>query len=418
MRLQEQVRQQAVDGKSAAKYLQLASTEQKNRTLAAMAQQIVRQSDQILSANHTDVQAARDNGMGEAKIDRLLLTAGRIQEMADGLLALRDMSDPIGEITERFVRPNGLLLEKRRVPFGLVAMIYESRPNVTVDAAGICLKTGNSVLLRGGKEALHSNTALVSALQAGLSECGFPTNCIQIVTSTQREAIDEIIRMQGLVDLVIPRGGASLIQRIVQGSLVPVVETGIGNCHVYVDCAADLQMASQIIENGKLQRPSVCNATETVLIHQDVSESWILELVTTLQQKGVEVRGCDRIRQIVTTVGEATEEDWNTEYNDLILAIKVVEDLQGALAHIDRYGTKHSETIVTEDAQAAEQFLLAVDAAAVYHNASTRFTDGSQFGFGAEIGISTQKMHARGPMGLKEMTTYKYIGRGSGQTRN
>jgi glutamate-5-semialdehyde dehydrogenase len=409
--------EQAQAAKRAEKILARMTTEEKNRALAAMARSLEEEKEPILQANQRDVQAARQAGLPEAKIDRLLLNEKRIRDMVEGLHAVARLNDPVGEVDETWTRPNGLLLQKVRVPFGLVAIIYESRPNVTVDAAGLCLKTGNAVILRGGKEALHSNLALVRALQKGLAAAGFPEQAVQLVERTEREAVDILIQLKDYVDLVIPRGGAGLIQRVVRNSVVPVIETGVGNCHIYVDQQADLAMATRIIVNAKTQRPSVCNAMETLLVHQAVAHRWLPEITAELRKAGVEVRGCERTRQVVGDLVAASEEDWETEYLDLILAVKVVDSLEEAIEHIDRYGTKHSEAIVTEDKAAAETFLRAVDAAAVYHNASTRFTDGFEYGFGAEIGISTQKMHARGPMGLRELTSYKYIGRGSGQIR-
>jgi glutamate-5-semialdehyde dehydrogenase len=415
--LYEVIVEQAKSAKRIEKILAMKTTEEKNRALKAMASALEEDMERILQANQEDVQTAREMGIPEAKIDRLILNEKRIRDMMEGLYTVAGLDDPVGEIDESWTRPNGLVLQKVRVPFGLIAIIYESRPNVTVDAAGLCLKTGNAVILRGGKEALQSNFALVRALQKGLAAAGFPKEAVQLVERTEREAVDILIQLKEYVDLVIPRGGAGLIQRVVQNSIVPVIETGVGNCHVYVDQHADLQMATEIVVNAKAQRPSVCNAMETLLVHQAVAPNWLPDVVESLRQAGVEVRGCEQARRVLTDLPAASEEDWETEYLDLILAVKVVRDLDEAIEHIDKYGTKHTEAIVTQDQAAAEKFLRAVDAAAVYHNASTRFTDGFEYGFGAEIGISTQKMHARGPMGLRELTSYKYIGRGSGQIR-
>jgi glutamate-5-semialdehyde dehydrogenase len=415
--LYEAIVEQAKSAKRIEKILAMKTTEEKNRALMTMASALEEDMERILQANREDVQTAREMGIPEAKIDRLILNEKRIRDMMEGLYSVAELDDPVGEIDESWTRPNGLVLQKVRVPFGLIAIIYESRPNVTVDAAGLCLKTGNAVILRGGKEALHSNFALVRSLQKGLVTAGFPKEAVQLVERTEREAVDILIQLKEYVDLVIPRGGAGLIQRVVQNSVVPVIETGVGNCHVYVDQHADLQMATEIVVNAKAQRPSVCNAMETLLVHQSVAPNWLPDVVERLHQAGVEVRGCEQARRVLPELPAALEEDWETEYLDLILAVKVVRDLNEAIEHIDKYGTKHTEAIVTQDQATAEKFLRAVDAAAVYHNASTRFTDGFEYGFGAEIGISTQKMHARGPMGLRELTSYKYIGRGSGQIR-
>jgi glutamate-5-semialdehyde dehydrogenase len=419
--LQEAVLQKARAGKRAARSLGILTTDDKNEALSAMADSLWQQRDAILAANRQDILQARESGIPEAKIDRLLLNEKRLQDMTEGLRQIIALPDPIGETLETIRRPDGLAIEKVRVPFGVIAMVYESRPNVTVDAAGLALKTGNAVLLRGGKEALQSNRALVAALQAGLQQTRVPQESIQLIDRTERETVDLLIRAKGLVDLAIPRGGAGLIQRVVENALVPVIETGVGNCHVYVDETADFAMAIQIVLNSKTQRPSVCNATETLLVHEGIADDFLSGMVRALADKGVEIRGCRRTREIVeridARVRAATEEDWATEFLDLILAVKVVPDVEAAIEHIDRYGTKHSEAIVTENRQAADRFLAQVDAAAVYHNASTRFTDGFEFGFGAEIGISTQKLHARGPMGLRELTSYKYMIRGTGQIR-
>lgn len=419
--LQEAVLQKARAAKRASRSLGILTTDDKNEALSAMADSLWQQRDAILAANRQDILQAREGGIPEAKIDRLLLNEKRLQDMTEGLRQIIALPDPIGETLEMIRRPNGLMIEKVLVPFGVIAMIYESRPNVTVDAAGLALKTGNAVLLRGGKEALQSNRALVAALQAGLQETRVPQEAIQLIDRIERETVDLLIRAKGLVDLAIPRGGAGLIQRVVENALVPVIETGVGNCHVYVDETADFAMATEIVLNSKTQRPSVCNATETLLVHEGIAKDFLPVMVRALADKGVEIRGCQRTMEIVERMDArlqaATEEDWATEFLDLILAVKVVPDVEAAIEHIDRYGTKHSEAIVTENRQAADRFLAQVDAAAVYHNASTRFTDGFEFGFGAEIGISTQKLHARGPMGLRELTSYKYMIRGTGQIR-
>lgn len=402
----------------------LASTVKKNDALTAMAESLWLHRDDILEANRADMQAAREAGQTEAKLDRLRLDERRIQAMMTGLRELVLLTDPIGEEIEPIERPNGLDIRKIRVPMGVIAMIYESRPNVTVDAAGLAVKTGNTAVLRGGREALRTNLALVRALHEGLQTCGLPEDAVILVEEVARESVDVIIQARGLVDLVIPRGGAGLIRRVVEKAQVPVIETGIGNCHVYVDRAADLVKAARIIVNAKTQRPSVCNAAETLLVHRDIAADWLPEILSQLVDMSVEIRGCARTLEILAARGlsniavAATEDDWASEFSDLILAVKVVDSLADAMHHIDTYGTLHSEVIVTEDDATAEAFLQQVDAAVVYHNASSRFTDGFEFGFGAEIGISTQKLHARGPMGLREITSYKYVVHGHGQIRD
>ncbi|EPZ45138.1 hypothetical protein N007_10025 [Alicyclobacillus acidoterrestris ATCC 49025] len=420
--LETYVHQRLRRAKIASRSLATLSTDVKNMALAQMAQALWDAREAILTANREDVVAAQRAGQPAARIDRLLLTEDRIHQMMAGLRQVAELADPVGDRLEVIEHPNGMRMEKVRVPMGVVAMIYESRPNVTVDAAALCLKTGNAAVLRGGREAKSSNVAIVRALHQGLSECGIPSDAIQLIERVERDSVDWIIQAVGLVDLVIPRGGAGLIERVVRNARVPVIETGVGNCHVYVDAFADLAKARAIITNAKTQRPSVCNAAETLLVHQAVADAWLPDIVPALMDLGVEIRGCERARDILSAAGVerirmADEADWATEYLDLILAVKVVDDLEDAIDHIRRYGTLHSEVIVTEDAVAAENFLSRVDAAVVYHNASSRFTDGFEFGFGAEIGISTQKLHARGPMGLREMTSYKYIVRGDGQVR-
>ncbi|WP_456151379.1 glutamate-5-semialdehyde dehydrogenase [Alicyclobacillus cycloheptanicus] len=402
--------------------LGMAATDQKNRALEAMADALWAERKAILAANASDVRDAEAAGQAPARIDRLMLNESRMEQAADGLRQIVSLPDPIGEVVESFERPNGLSIERVRVPMGVIAMIYESRPNVTVDAAGLCVKTGNVAVLRGSRESLRSNIALLHALRRGLEAAGLPADALQLIERAERATVDLLIRARGLVDLAIPRGGPSLISRVVEEARVPVIETGVGNCHVYVDSAANLEMATDIVINAKTQRPSVCNAAETLLVHEGVAETWLPTAARALLARGVELRGCERTRQIldangITSVVPAIEEDWETEFLALTLAVKVVANLDAALAHIDRYGTKHSEVIVTEDPAAAARFLARVDAAAVYHNASSRFTDGFEFGFGAEIGISTQKLHARGPMGLREITSCKYVVRGNGQVR-
>lgn len=420
--LAEVVLVKAQAAKKASRQLAILSSEQKNNALAQMADALWAYRMEILAANEKDVEEAQKAGQTTSKIDRLRLDEKRIRDMMTGLRQIIDLQDPIGICTETLHRPNGLVIEQIRVPMGVIAMIYESRPNVTVDAAGLALKTGNAIVLRGGREALQSNLALVKALREGLRKAGVTDEGLQFIDVVSRESIDILIQARGLIDLAIPRGGAALIDRVVSHAKVPVIETGIGNCHIYVDGLAKLEMAQNIVLNAKTQRPSVCNAAETLLVHESIANQLLPSLLAELEQRGVELRGCAKTRSIahaanINKVVEATEADWETEFLDLVLAVKVVSGLDEAMDHIARYGTLHSEAIVTEDSEAAWRFLREVDAAVVYHNASTRFTDGFEFGFGAEIGISTQKLHARGPMGLRELTSYKYRVQGDGQIR-
>lgn len=403
--------------KAAAEQLNLASTEQKNRALLGMADALLEAKEQILAANAEDVKRAESRGTKSSLIDRLLLTEARLAEMADSLKQIAQLMDPVGEAVRMFRRPNGLEIAQVRVPIGVIGIIYEARPNVTVDAAGLCLKAGNAVVLRGGSDALRSNQAIAEVLDCAVRNAGLPAGTINLIEDTSHEAARELMRMHGYIDLLIPRGGAGLIRTVVENATVPVIETGVGNCHAYVDASADLAMAREIVINGKCQRPGVCNALETLLVHRNVADRFLPEITEELMRRGVEIRGDESVRRIVPHVKAAVESDWEEEYLDLIIAVKVVNSLDEAIRHINRYGTKHSETIITRDYNAARRFLQAVDAAAVYVNASTRFTDGGQFGFGAEIGISTQKLHARGPMGLRELTTTKYIVYGNGQVR-
>ncbi len=398
------------------------SPQAKNAALRAVAEALWQERGRILAANAADLAAARSQGMDPTRIDRLMLSEQRIRQMQEGLEVLVQLEDPIGALLDRIERPDGLRIDKVCVPIGVVAIIYESRPNVTVDAAAIAFKTGNAVVLRGGREALHSNAALVAAIHVGLAAAGAPVQAVQFIDRVERESVDLMIRAKGVVDLAIPRGGTGLISYVGERALVPVIETGVGNCHVFVDRAADLDMAEEIVINAKTQRPSVCNAMETLLVHEDVATRWLPRIATELTQRGVALRVCEHGLEILggerpQEVLRATEEDWETEYLAPVLAVRVVDGLEAALEHIAVYGTRHSEAIVTEDGAAAEAFLARVDAAAVYHNASTRFTDGFEFGFGVEIGISTQKLHARGPMGLRELTSYKYVVRGKGHVR-
>ena len=403
--------------KAAARILATAGPDTKNAALLAMVGALHHSEAAIIDANSRDLAAARDKGMTPHLVERLTLNAKRIAEMANGLQQVAALPDPIGVVLSGWRRPNGLQITKTRVPLGVIGIIYESRPNVTVDAAALCLKSGNAALLRGGSEAIHSNIALANVLQSALETAGLPRTAIQLIENTDRAAARRLMTLNGFVDCLIPRGGASLIKTVVENATVPVIETGTGNCHVYADRDADLDMALEITLNAKVQRPSVCNSAETLLVHQDIAAVFLPLIGQKLAEAGVEVRGDDRTCAYLPNAVPATEEDWYTEYNALILAVKVVGSLNDAVSHINTYGTQHSEAIITENYAAAQAFTDGVDCAAVYVNASTRFTDGFEFGFGAEIGISNQKLHARGPMGLEELTTYKYVVRGSGQVR-
>ncbi len=404
--------------KQASRTLSVASTAEKNAALMGIARALTSHTDEILAENARDMQAAAENGMSKAMQDRLRLTKERIQGIADGVLQIVELSDPIGEIESGAVRPNGLEIQKVRVPLGVIGIIFESRPNVTVDAAALCLKAGNAVILRGGKEAIHSNIALCAVMQKAIHEAGLDPNCVQLVEDTSRETSAQMMKLNEYLDVLIPRGGAGLIQAVVNTATVPVIQTGVGNCHVYVDRSADLAMAAKIVNNAKTSRPSVCNAEESLLCHREVAEEFLPMVKKLLDESNVKLLGCpETIRILGDSVLPATDEDYATEFLDYTLSVKVVDSLDEAVAHIARFGTGHSEAIITNDWTAARRFEREVDAAAVYVNASTRFTDGGEFGFGAEIGISTQKLHARGPMGLKELTSTKYIVHGDGQIR-
>lgn len=401
-----------------AKYsLQGKNTEEKNAALFLIADRLIENTEAILTANAEDVAAGEKNGMHAGLIDRLRLTGERILAMAEGLRQIAVLPDPVGEVLEQFTRPNGLAIEKRRVPVGVIGIIYESRPNVTADAFGLCFKAGNAVILKGGSDALNSNKAITGVIRSALTEAGITADVLQLLETTERAVTAAFMKLHAYVDLLIPRGGAGLIKSVVENSTIPVIETGTGNCHVYVDKDADLTMAVNIIQNAKTQRIGVCNACESLVVHSAVRGKLLPALKEALSPYAVEMRGDERIREILPDCVPVQEADYGTEYLDYILSLKTVDSVEEAVAHINRYNTKHSETIVTENKEAAEIFLNEVDAACVYVNASTRFTDGFEFGFGAEIGISTQKLHARGPMGLKELTSYKYVIRGNGQVR-
>lgn len=405
------------NAKDAEVVLRNLSTNDKNRTLETVAQALTDHTEEILKANALDVENGKKNQMPEGLIDRLMLNADRIGGMADGLRQLVGLEDPIGEVIGMKKRPNGLLIGQKRVPLGVIGIIYEARPNVTSDAFGLCFKTGNVVILKGGSDAIHSNTAIVKCIREALVSAGITENAIQLIEDTSRETAAEFMKMNQYVDVLIPRGGRGLIKAVVNQSTIPVIETGTGNCHIYVDETADLQMAADIVINAKTQRVGVCNACESLLVNRRVKDEFLPVLAERLKEKHVEVRADKDAGELMPGAVPATEEDWGTEYLDYILSVKVVDSVEEAIAHINRYNTKHSEAIITNDYVHAQKFLDEVDAAAVYVNASTRFTDGNEFGFGAEIGISTQKLHARGPMGLLALTTTKYIIYGNGQVR-
>ena len=403
--------------KEAAREAARLGTEEKNRGLVTVAEELVAQTEWLLSENAKDLKEAEARGMKKSLIDRLCLTKERIEGMAEGLRQIAALEDPVGEVLRMWNRPNGLRIGQKRVPLGVVGIIYESRPNVTADAFGLCFKTGNAVILRGGSDAIHSNLAIVHVIKEGLRKERLSQDLILLVENTSRETVQQMMKLHGYIDVLIPRGGAGLIASVVENSTVPVIETGTGNCHIYVDESADLNMAVEIIENAKTQRRGVCTACESLVIHQRVASEVVPMIVQCLKQHQVEIRGDERACRITTEIAEASEEDWGTEYLDAVISMKIVDSLEEAIDHINRYNTGHSESIITKDYANALKFQDEIDAAAVYVNASTRFTDGFEFGFGAEIGISTQKLHARGPMGLTALTTTKYIIFGNGQVR-
>ena len=405
--------------KEASGALAITSTEQRNRALLVMAHALSSKQDEILAANAADMDAARARGTAAGLLDRLELTPARVKEMAEALKALSMLADPLGEVVEGHTLPSGIELAKVRVPLGVVAIIYEARPNVTADAAGLCLKTGNAVILRGGSLAIQSCLALTRVLAQAAESAGMPAGCLQSVESTDRSATDELMTLHDYIDVLIPRGGAGLIKSVVENSKIPVIETGIGNCHIYIHESADAAMAEKIVVNAKCQRPSVCNAAESLLVDDAVYEKVLPSILKALESNGVTVFADEKTRSLgaISRIETATDADWGTEYHDLRMSVKVVSGLSEAIEHVNKYGTKHSEAIVASDYAATRRFLHEVDAAAVYVNASTRFTDGAEFGLGAEIGISTQKLHARGPMGLTALTSTKYLLMGSGQIR-
>lgn len=413
----ELVKAKAQAAKQAAAKLAVTSTAVKNAALLAMAAALEAQQSEILAANERDMTAAAAKGMKSSMLDRLKLTAERISGMADGLRQVAGLADPVGNVIDGKTLPNGLHITKIRVPLGVIGIIYEARPNVTADAAGLCLKSGNAVILKGGSEAMESNKTVAAILAQAAEGAGIPAGSIQFIDTSDRQAVQDLIHMNGLVDVVIPRGGAGLIQAVVRNASVPVIETGAGVCHTYVDKDADVEMAMKIAFNAKVQRPSVCNAMETLLVHKDIADKFLPMMLMMYNSSAVEICGDEAVQEYSGQVHPVTEEDWSTEYGDLRLSVKIVDSIEEAMAHIAKYGTGHSECIVTNNYQAAQLFQYTVDAAAVYVNASTRFTDGNEFGFGTEIGISTQKLHARGPMALPELTSTKYLINGNGQVR-
>lgn len=405
------------NARKAAARLGTAGIEEKNHALLAVADALEQQKEYLLEENQKDIKNAKESGMTEALIDRLALTEARIEGMSEGIRQVAALEDPIGEVMNMKKRPNGLLIGQKRVPLGVIGIIYESRPNVTADAFSLCFKTGNAVILRGGSDAIYSNTAITSVIRSTLKDCGMTADAIQLVTDTSRETATKLMQLNDYIDVLIPRGGAGLIQAVVKNATVPVIETGTGNCHVYVDEFADLDMAVSIIVNAKTQRLGTCNTCESLVIHSKIADQAVPRIASALKEKDIEIRGDERSRALDGDIVEATEEDWGTEYLDRIISMRIVDSIEEAILHINTYNTKHSEAIVTADYANAQKFLNEIDAAAVYVNASTRFTDGFEFGFGAEIGISTQKIHARGPMGLLALTTTKYIIYGNGQIR-
>ena len=405
------------NAKKAAYDLSILSTKTKNNALALMAKELLDSKEEIIRANKIDMQEAKNKNVSETLLDRLYLNDKRVEDMATGLLEIVKLPDPVGEIISMWKRPNNLQIGQKRVPIGVIGIIYESRPNVTCDAAGLCLKSGNATILRGGSDAINSNKAIVKALRNGIEKSGLPKDAIQLVSDTDREVAQKMMRLNEYIDVLIPRGGENLIKSVVKNATIPVIETGTGNCHIYVDESADFNMAIDIVLNAKTQRPGVCNAAEKLLIHENISKEFLPKVVKALREKNVEIRGDEKSKEVVDDIILAKDEEWDKEYLDYIIAVKIVENVDEAIKHINNHGTKHSEAIITESYKNSQKFLERVDAAAVYANASTRFTDGSEFGFGAEIGISTQKLHARGPMGLKELTSTKYIIYGNGQIR-
>lgn len=418
MGVREEMQALAVAAQQASRQMAVLSSGVKNALLLKMAAALESAEAELQRENEKDLQAARDKGMAAAMVDRLALTPARIKGMADGLREVAALPDPVGEVTGMWLRPNGIQVGRQRIPLGVIGIIYESRPNVTADAAGLCLKSGNAVVLRGGSEAIHSNRAIGSILQQAMVVMGLPQAALQVVTTSDRDAVTELLKLEEQIDLIIPRGGESLIRFVAENSRIPVIKHYKGVCHTYVDAAADLQMAEEICINAKVQRPGVCNAMETLLIHQDVAAVFLPQIVSAMRQSGVELRGCEKSRQIVADLVPATEDDWHAEYLELILAVRIVENYQQAKEHIEAYGSLHTEVIVTNDYSLSQQFVREINSSVVMVNASSRFSDGSQLGLGAEIGISTSKLHSFGPMGLEDLTTRKFVVLGSGQVRD
>ena len=416
MSLREEIEILCSDARAASAKLALCDTEKKNAAIRRIAEALVREEEKIIEANALDLAAAEENGVAPAMLDRLAISKDRIAAMRDSLYALCGLEDPVGR-SDSWEMPSGIKISRVRVPLGVVAIIYEARPNVTVDSAALCLKTGNAVVLRGGKEAINTNTAIVEVIKSALGECGIDPHSVELIRSVERESANILMTMRGYIDVLIPRGGKGLIRNVVDNAKVPVIETGAGNCHLYVDEDADLDMATKVAINAKCSRPSVCNAIETLLVHASVAPKLLPDLGRALRERGVELRGCPRACVLLPEAIAATEEDYFTEYNDYILAIKVVDTLSDAIDHVNTHSTGHSEAIISDNTENSERFLREINSAAVYVNASTRFTDGGEFGFGAEIGISTQKLHVRGPMGLEALTTEKYMIRGEGAVR-
>lgn len=410
--------EKAKKAQAATALVSIASTEEKNHALKTIAEELLQNKDYILGQNKLDLENGKKNGLTDALLDRLAIDEARLTDIAEGLNEVAQLDDPVSEVIESWERPNGLRIESVRVPLGVVGMIYEARPNVTVDAAGLCLKTGNAVILRGSSSAIESNKALVAIIHQALEKTAIPADSIQLIEDTRRETAAKLFKLNEYLDVLIPRGGENLINTVVNNATIPVLETGAGNCHVFIDESAEKDMGIQIAVNAKVQRPSVCNAIETLIVHEKWAEKHLSDLLKELEASSVELYGDDLVRQQFEGAKEATEEDWATEYLDLVLAVKTVKNVEEAITHINEYGTKHSEAIVSEDEESVNRFFQSVDASSLYHNVSTRFTDGFEFGLGAEIGISTQKLHARGPMGLKALTTYKYVIKGDGIIRS
>ena len=417
MSLQSELLIIAKQAQKAARFLSIISTKEKNDAIKAMAKELLKNSKSIIAANKLDVKSAKKEKRNSAFIDRLSLNQSGIKKMSNDLLSVAALADPVSEVIKTWKRPNGLQLSTVRVPLGVIGIIYESRPNVTSDCAGLCLKTGNAVILRGGKESIHSNLAIYKAISSALKKVGFPQGCISLIQTIDRQAVNEMLKLNDYIDLIIPRGGESLIRSVVENSRIPVIKHYKGICHTYIDKYADFTMAQEIAFNAKVQRPSTCNAMECLLVHENIASDFLPDMIKRFQKTGVEIRGCAKTAKIIPGIKLATNQDYATEYLELILSVKIVRSLKQATDHIAKYGSKHSEAIVTENLRNGVSFLNSVDAACVYLNASTRFTDGNQFGLGAEIGVSTDKLHARGPMGLEELTTYKYIIMGNGQIR-